>query len=129
MKAKKIWANLAVKDLERTTKFYTGLGFQSNGSSSELTSFFFGDDNFIIHFFLKAQLEKFAGEIADLSNGTEVMFTFSAKDEAEVDSWAEAARKAGGNIFLEPTPYEQGYTFGFADPDGHKFNVLYWPGM
>lgn len=129
MKTKKIWANLAVKDLERTTKFYTGLGFKSNGSSSELTSFFFGDDNFIIHFFLKTQFEKFAGEIADLSHGTEVMFTFSATNKEEVDTWAEAVRKAGGKIFMEPITYEQGYTFGFADPDGHKFNVLYWPGM
>lgn len=30
MKPKMIWANLAVSDLERTTKFYTELGFKSN---------------------------------------------------------------------------------------------------
>lgn len=57
MKPKKIWANFAVSDLERTTKFYTGLGFKSNGRSDELTSFFIGDNNFIMHFFLKDILE------------------------------------------------------------------------
>ncbi len=49
MKPKKIWANLAVSDLVRTTKFYTELGFRSNGSSKELTSFFVGDNDFVIH--------------------------------------------------------------------------------
>lgn len=129
METKQIWANLAVKDLERTTKFYTALGFKSNGNSKELTSFFFGDANFVIHFFTKEQLEKFMPEIADLSKGNEIIFSLSAKNKEEVDNWAEAVRKAGGTIFLEPTEYEQGYTFGFSDPDGHKFNVLYWPGM
>ena len=32
MKPKMIWSNLAVSDLERTTKFYAELGFKLNGS-------------------------------------------------------------------------------------------------
>ncbi|RVT76751.1 glyoxalase [Flavobacterium sufflavum] len=129
MKTNQIWGNLAVKDLERTTKFYTTLGFKPNGNSEELSSFFFGDNNFVIHFFIKEQLEKFMPGIADLSKGNEIIFSLSAKTKEEVDNWAAEVRKAGGTIFLEPTNYEQGYTFGFSDPDGHKFNVLYWPGM
>lgn len=129
METKQIWANLAVKDLERTTRFYTDLGFKSNGSSKEITSFFVGDNKFIIHFYLKEQLEKFMPEIADLSKGNEIIFSLSAKSKEEVDQWAEAVRKAGGKIFLEPSNYDLGYTFGFSDLDGHKFNVLYWPGM
>jgi predicted lactoylglutathione lyase len=129
METKKIWANLAVNNLERTTKFYTDLGFKPNGNNNELTSFIIGDDHFVIHFFIKEQLEKFMHEIADLSNGNEIIFSLSAKSKEEVEKWAEEVRKAGGKIFLEPANYEQGYTFGFFDPDGHKFNVLYWPGM
>ena len=53
MKTKKIWANLGVENLERTTKFYSELGFKPNGASKELTSFFVGEDDFVIHFFLK----------------------------------------------------------------------------
>lgn len=129
METKQIWANLTVKDLERTTKFYTELGFKPNGNSKELTSFIIGDGNFVIHFFIKEKLEKFMPEIADLSKGNEIIFSLSAKNKEEVDQWAAEVRKAGGKIFLEPAKYEQGYTFGFSDPDGHKFNVLYWPGM
>lgn len=47
-----IWANFGVKDLERTTQFYTYLGFKSNGKTGDLTSFFFGENNFIFHFFM-----------------------------------------------------------------------------
>ncbi len=42
MKPKKIWSNLGVSDLDRTTKFYNALGFKPNGKHSvtkELTSF------------------------------------------------------------------------------------------
>lgn len=44
MNPKKIWANFAVSDLDRTTKFYMELGFKPNGTSDELTSFMVGDD-------------------------------------------------------------------------------------
>ena len=57
MKPKNIWANLGVKDIQRTKEFYQSLGFQLNGSpSSDLVSFYFGVDKFIIHFFEKKRL-------------------------------------------------------------------------
>jgi len=129
METKQIWANLAVKDLERTTKFYTELGFKPNGRNHELTSFVFGEGNFAIHFFLKEELEKFVPDISDMTKGSEVIFSLSANSKEEVDACAEEVRKAGGIIFLEPSNYSEGYTVGFSDPDGHKFNLLYWPGM
>ncbi|KFF16061.1 VOC family protein [Flavobacterium hydatis] len=130
MKTKKIWANLGVEDLERTTKFYSELGFKRNGhnASKELTSFIFGDDNFIIHFFIKEQF-KWAvdGEMTDLKLGNEIIFSLSAESKNEVNEWVKIVEKAGGRIFAEPQDYGKGYFFGFSDPDGHKFNVLYWP--
>ena len=53
MNTKMIWANLPVKDITRTTKFYTDLGFKPNtpNNDPELASFLFGEDNFVIHFF------------------------------------------------------------------------------
>ena len=56
MHPKKIWANLAVSDLDRTTRFYTSLGFKHNGMAKELTSFLFGNNDFVIHFFIKDHL-------------------------------------------------------------------------
>lgn len=127
MKPKKIWANFAVENLERTTKFYTTLGFKFNGSSKDLTSFFFGDDNFIIHFFLKDILEKaMKGKLADPVQGNEIIFTLSAGSKAEVDEWAREVVQAGGTLVSDPEAFGEGYYgFVFADPDGHRFNVFF----
>lgn len=127
MNPKKIWANLGVSNLQRTTKFYTELGFKSNGMSKELTSFFFGDENFIIHFFLKDILKaNIKSEIADSHNAMEIVFTLSAQSKEETDKWAKEVEKAGGKIISKPEEFGKGYYgFVFADPDGHRFNVFY----
>jgi predicted lactoylglutathione lyase len=127
MKTKKIWANLGVEDLERTTKFYTELGFKSNGASEDLTSFFVGEDDFIIHFFLRDKLKSgMKGELADLKYGNEIIFTLSAESKEEVNDWENEVKQAGGTIISHAQEFGKGYYgFVFADPDGHKFNVFY----
>lgn len=124
---KRIWANLAVSDLERTTKFYTELGFKPNGFSKELTSFLVGDNNFVVHFFLKKVIETNTKvKMVDTVDASEVMFTLSAESKNQVDDWAKEVDKAGGKIISEPEEFGEGYYgFVFADPDGHKFNVFY----
>ncbi len=127
MNPKKIWANLTVSDLDRTTKFYTELGFKSNGKSKELTSFFFGDDRFVIHFFLKGILETNTKiKIGDSQNLNEIIFTLSAESKDQADNWAKEIEKAGGTLISQPEEFGEGYYgFVFADPDGHTFNVFY----
>ncbi len=130
MKPKKIWANLGVSDLKRTTEFYNALGFKPNGIHSvtkELTSFLVGNDDFVMHFFAKDVLEtNMKVNIADTTNAIEVMFTLSAESKEQVDQWAIEVEKAGGNILSPPEELGKGYYgFVFADPDGHTFNVFY----
>lgn len=134
MKPKKIWANLGVKDIARTQEFYLKLGFKLNGNpSKELVSFLFGEGDFIIHFFEKKKLEtSLEGRCADLKKGSEVMFSFSAENKAEYDSWVKEIQLAGGTILFDSNTnrkeyYEKNGFFVcvFADPDGHKFNLLY----
>jgi predicted lactoylglutathione lyase len=125
MKAKKIWANFSVKDVKRTHQFYTQLGFTPNMPNSypKLASFLFGDDDFVIHFFEQgSQIDEYLP--AGLTTG-EIIFTLSAETGAEVKEWAEKVKKAGGKILKEAGRDENNY-YGcaFADPDGHKFNVL-----
>src|SRR5690349_18308507 len=118
MKTKRIWANLAVEDLQRTTDFYTQLGFTPNGASKELTSFIVGEQGFIIHFFLKEILQpNIKGEIADLKQGNEIIFTLSAESKNEVDQWEQEVKNAGGTIVSPAEEFGKGYYgFVFADP-------------
>lgn len=125
MKTKKIWANFSVQDVERTNQFYTQLGFKNNntGNYPGLASFLFGDDNFVIHFFEQgSQIDEY------LPAGTassEIIFTLSADTEAEVKEWRDKVEAAGGKIINEAgRDNTNHYGFAFADPDGHKFNVL-----
>jgi predicted lactoylglutathione lyase len=121
-----IWANLAVSDINRTTRFYTQLGFKSNGASDELCSFYFGENNLIINFFLKEVLKaNVEGEIADLKQGNEIVFTLSAARRHEVDLWEQEVLQAGGIIVSGVKEFGKAYYgFVFTDPDGHKFNVF-----
>lgn len=127
MKTKSIWANFSVQNLDRTTKFYKQLGFKHNGASDELTSFFFGNENFVIHFFLKDALEPgLKGKIIDTKAGNEIIFTLSAETKEEVNNWEKEVQQAGGTIVSKPEAFGEGYYgFVFADPDGHKFNVFH----
>eukprot|EP01012_Entosiphon_sulcatum_P036640 TRINITY_DN46730_c0_g1_i1.p1 TRINITY_DN46730_c0_g1~~TRINITY_DN46730_c0_g1_i1.p1 ORF type:complete len:131 (+),score=26.64 TRINITY_DN46730_c0_g1_i1:1-393(+) len=130
MKPKLIWANLGVADLQRTTAFYTALGFKQGGQTEELTSFHIGDNSFVINFFVDKRFNMdINGMSAGSTPGSEVVFSLSANSKEEVDACAEEVKQAGGTIYSKAQDFQKGYTMGFADPDGHKFNVLYWPGM
>ena len=127
MQPKQIWANLGVKDVEKTRAFYTALGFISNeghNKSKELASFKIGEHGFVVHFFDKEKLRE--SLMAEPLNANEVIFTLWADSVEEADAWADEVRRAGGTIFSEPEAFGNNYYgFGFADPDGHKWNVFH----
>jgi uncharacterized protein len=138
MKPKKIWANFGVENIKRTQQFYQTLGFKLNGKpTKELVSFLFGDDDFVIHFFLSEKLKSaLEGEISDLSQGNEIIFTLYAENKDDFDAWIEEVKNAGGTILFDSNNdrkkfYDENgyYVCVFADPDGHKFNLFYSANM
>jgi len=121
-----IWANYSVKDANRSREFYSKLGFTPNGpnNEAELASFKFGNNNFVIHFFQEGpKIGEYLSAWTNTNN--EIMFTLSANSKEEVLELANKVKESCGTIIKEPNTDEQGYYgFIFADPDGHKFNVL-----
>lgn len=127
----KIWANYSVKDVKLTNEFYTQLGFTPNGANNypKLASFLFGENDFVIHFFEQgSQIDEFL--TPGSKNNSEIIFTLAAETEEEVNEFAKKVKNAGGDIIKQVKRDEANYYgFAFADPDGHKFNVLLMDNM
>lgn len=126
---KQIWGNLPVNDINQTIDFYNKLGFkvdENHFDGNHIASIAVGESKFVICFFPKAPFKvAINGEVADTAQGNEVIFTLSAESQAEVDEWAAKVKGIGGKVFAEPKAFQGMYGCGFADPDGHKFNVLF----
>jgi hypothetical protein len=127
---KEIWVNLPVKDISKSKEFYTKLGFAFNsqyGNTADSACMVIGDQNLAVMFFTEAIFKTFTShEITDTKLGTEVLFSFSAESKEEVDEMAKKVEEAGGTIYGKPGD-KQGwmYGFGFADLDGHRWNMLF----
>src|SRR5664279_771956 len=127
---KEIWINLPVKDVKKSKTFFTSIGFSlnpnySNGDESACITV--GTKNIVVMLFKEEQLKKFTQhEIADTKAGTEVLFSFDAESEKEVDEIAKKVVEAGGTLYSKPASV-QGWMYGcaFIDLDGHRWNALH----
>jgi predicted lactoylglutathione lyase len=127
---KQFWVNLPVKDVARSREFFSKLGFSFNqqyGNSEENCALSIGDNKVIVMLFTEPLFKGFARhEIADVNQGSEVLFSIDAESREEVDEMAARAREAGGVVFGEPGEKDGWmYGCGFSDLDGHRWSVLY----
>ena len=126
---KEIWINLPVKDIDRSKAFFTKLGFPFNEqrSNAELASLAIGTKNLVVNLFKDSIFETFTkNRIADTKQATEVLFSIGAESREEVDELLRKAVGAGGTVFSE-SGEKDGWMYGcgFADLDGHRWNILY----
>lgn len=128
--AKEFWFNLPVNDLKKSKQFFNEIGFTENPhhiDNEHLGSFFIGDKNVVMMLFPVDTFKEFtAHSISNTSAGTEVLFNMDAQSKEEVDAMAKTVKNAGGNIYAAPSEKDGWmYAFGFLDPDGHRWSVLY----
>jgi len=125
--AKQLWINLPVADIERARRFFAAIGWtvQPQHPSTDGVGILVGGVQIMLF-----PEETFRGfvkhEMADPARGSEVLFSFSAESREEIDELAARVEQAGGSVFAKPAS-NQGwmYGFGFADPDGHRWNGLF----
>jgi uncharacterized protein len=127
---KELWINLPVKDINKSKEFFTKLGFSFNpkfSNSDESACLVIGTNNVIVMLFKETTFKNFTNnEIVDTKKASEVLFSIGADSRVEVDEMANKAQMAGGSIFGQPKEV-QGWMYGcgFADLDGHRWNMLY----
>lgn len=123
--AQDIWINLPVKDVIKSTAFFKELGFNAMNVGSERAMLDIGQTKILL--FPEATFEKFTGStVADTSYSAEVIFSLGADSREEVDAFVQKVELAGGSIYAKPSETDGWmYGAGFADLDGHRWNLLY----
>ncbi|OAB80446.1 VOC family protein [Cochleicola gelatinilyticus] len=126
---KSIWLNLPVKNLETSKRFYKEIGFtlNTNYNRDDGASFLIGEKEVVLMLFPEHTFKEFVRhDVADTNKGSEILLNIGAESREEVDEMAEKVKKAGGVIFAEAAESEGWmYVFGFKDPDGHRWSMLY----
>ncbi|SEP32092.1 hypothetical protein SAMN05444671_0070 [Flavobacterium sp. CF108] len=126
---KQIWLNLPVKSVAKAKDFFWKIGFSFNEQhdTPSSTCMVVGESHFVVMLFEESLFEGFSqNNITDTKASSEILISIDAESKEEVDELAQKVQDAGGTIFSPPAE-SQGwmYGFGFADVDGHRWNVLF----
>jgi predicted lactoylglutathione lyase len=124
---RRLYVNLAVKDLTASVKFFKELGFAFDPAftNEDGTAMIVGHDSVIMLLteeFFKTFTKK---DLADAGRTTEAIISVSAESREEVDEMVHKALRAGGKESLEPLEMPGMYGWSFQDLDGHLWEVLF----
>lgn len=122
-----IFVNLPVKDLQRTTEFFTALGFHFNPEFTDdtATSMVIADNIFAM-MMVENRFRTFSKKhLCDTATHSEVLLALSCSSRQEVDDMADKAVAAGGAEVGEPQDHGFMYQRAFEDPDGHIWELVY----
>ena len=124
---RKMYVNLAVKDLERSIAFFKELGFAFDPQFTDphASCMIVGDDAFVMLLDEKRFKDFARKPIVDTARGTEGIFAISTVSRAEVDELVNKAMQAGGKPAAEKQEDTFVYGRSFYDLDGHHWEVLY----
>jgi len=126
--AMKTFVNLPVKNLTKTTEFFTKLGFSFDPQFTDenATRMIISDDTSVmlaVEPFFKGFITP--QDIADTSTSREVIVGLSTERREQVDDLADKALAAGGQAMGEPADQGFMYMRGFRDLDGHQWSFIY----
>ena len=124
---RKIFVNLPVKDLDKSVKFFAGLGFTFNPQFTDenATCMIVAEDIFVMLLVEKYFRTFINKPIADASKGTEAIIALSAGSRQEVDEMFQGALAAGGTAANPVKDMGFMYSASFHDLDHHHWEVAY----
>jgi predicted lactoylglutathione lyase len=125
--SRKIFVNLAIKDMARSRAFFDALGFQFNPQfSNEQGACMVVADDIFVMLLVEPFFQGFTKKpIADARQSTEVIVCLSCDSRAEVDALVQKALAAGGTAPNAPQDHGFMYGHGFEDLDGHVWELAW----
>jgi uncharacterized protein len=125
--SRKIFVNLAVRDLKKSMQFFSTLGLEFNPKFTDdnAACMIVSDEAFVMLLtepFFKTFTRR---EPCDTTRHTEVLVALSCGSREEVDQLVKKAVAAGGTHAMEPQDHGFMYGWSFYDPDGHHWEVFW----
>lgn len=124
---RKMFVNLAVRDLKRAKVFFSALGFDFNPkfTDEKAACMVISDEGYVMLLaepFFKTFTTR---AVCDTSRQTEALLALSCESRTEVDELVKKAIAAGGRDAMPAQ--DQGFMYGrsFYDLDGHHWEVLW----
>jgi len=126
-RSRKLFVNLAVRDLKRSMEFFRELGFGFNPqfTDEKAACMIVSEEAFVMLLtepFFKTFTRK---EICNTQAQSEGLFALSCSSRAEVDQLVKTAVAAGGKPAMDPIDHGFMYGWSFYDPDSHHWEVLW----
>src|SRR5690242_20189584 len=99
-----IFVNLPVKNLDKSQKFFTDLGFKFNPQfTDETAACMIVAENIYVMLLTEEKFKAFTPkEICDASKSTEVLVCLSCESREKVDEMVRKAVAAGGTTYTQP---------------------------
>ena len=125
--ATKIFINLPVKNLDKSISFFTKLGFTFNPQfTDEKAGCMVISENIFAMLLTENYFQTFTKkQVCDANAATEVLITLDAHSKEEVQELVQKAKESGATIYNEPQDHGWMYQHGFADLDGHQWELAY----
>ena len=125
--SRKLFVNLAVRDLKRSVAFFTELGFAFDPrfTDDKATCMILSDEAFVMLLEQDRFRDFTRKQICNTGTHTEALLAVSCASRAQVDEMVETAVAAGGKHALEPQDHGFMYGWSFYDPDGHHWEVMW----
>ncbi len=125
-----IFVNLPVESLPRSVAFFTALGFQFNPvyTDENATCLILGENIFAM-LLVKPFFQGFSHKpVCDTASAAETITALAVDSRDEVDALIDKARAAGAQISSEAKDDGFMYQHGFADLDGHLWEIFHSSG-
>ena len=124
---RKMFVNLAVRDLKRSMEFFDKLGFSFNPqfTDDKAACMVLSEDAYVM-LLVEPVFKTFTKrQICDTKTQTEGLFALSVGSRAQVDEMVKTAVAAGGSHAVDPQDHGFMYGWSFYDPDGHHWEVFW----
>ena len=125
--SRKLFVNLAVRDLKKSMAFFRKLGFEFNPkfTDDKAACMIISEEAFVMLLgepFFKTFTKR---QLCDTTKQTEGLFALSCGSRAEVDAMVKKAVAAGGKHAMDPQDHGFMYGWSFYDLDDHHWEVLW----